>query len=65
MVWSGDGAGSSIATDAGSPTERALPQPTVAKHVTSVSPPERETWTTVFHLHGSRHRDDRALKPQS
>ena len=40
MVWSGDGAVCSVVTDAGSPTESALPQPTVAKHVTSALPAE-------------------------
>jgi hypothetical protein len=48
MVWSGDGAVCSIATDAGSPTESALPQPTVAKHVTLLRPPKRETSTRFF-----------------
>jgi hypothetical protein len=28
----------------GSPAESALPQPTVAKHVTSAPPPDNEAW---------------------
>ena len=65
MVWSGDGAGFSVLTAAGSPTESALPQPTVAKHVTSLSPPRADTCTQVIHFYGGCHRDDFSLKVHS